>query len=178
MSKYLFASIILILLSLSSFSQVFDLEEKKPAVDNGIEYGYVIKNEQSKTASKEEFSRFEITIYATNKSGCTKLYADRSDLPTAENVNVLAVFSCKNANGKRLTAKGGNVVARDFYVTVKTNEKNAEGKTITRSASTKAGFIFRNGNTVKANIIVIVAKGESPAMTCAVNYLPELQKLF
>src|SRR5687767_6462111 len=75
-------------------AQSIDVPEKTPAVVNGIEYGYIVKNEQTKAASKEEFSRFEITLYATNKSGCTKLYADRPRDITEENINTLVTFTC------------------------------------------------------------------------------------
>ncbi len=62
----------------AAFSQLTDLEEKKPAVINGIEYGYIVKNEQTKNAKGEEYSRYEITFYALNNSGCTKLFANRA----------------------------------------------------------------------------------------------------
>jgi hypothetical protein len=141
-----------------------DLDEKKPTTLNGIEFGYIIKNEQTKNVSNEEYSRFEITLYATNKSGCTRLYADR---PTeTEKQNLIATFNCTNANGKRLTSKSGQVSAKDFMVQVKINNQNTP---------VKAGYIFRNGETVRNNIIVLVPKDERPRVTCTVNYLVELQ---
>ena len=78
-------------------------------------------------------------------------------------------FNCTNANGKRLTAKSGTVKARDFYVNAKVQEN---GKEVTRTV--KAGYIFRNGETLKNNIIVLVPKGERPVIQCTVNNLPEL----
>lgn len=158
---------IFFILSISAFisrAQIMDIEEKKPAEVNGIEFGYIIKNEQTKNVSNEEYSRFEITLYATNKSGCTRLYADRPSVK--ERQNVVATFNCFNANGKRLTSKSGNVSAKDFIVQVKLNEKNT---------GVKAGYIFRNGETLRDNIIVLVPKNERPKIQCAVNYLPELQ---
>ena len=44
---------------LSSFSQIADVNEKKPAIIDGIEYGYYIKNEQTKSVKDEEYGRFE-----------------------------------------------------------------------------------------------------------------------
>ena len=143
---------------------MLDIKEKEPVLSNGIEYGYIIKNEQSKSISKEEYSRFEITLYATNKSGCTKLYAETTN-STTEN-NVICNFNCSNANGKRLTSKGGGVIARVFNVNVKILDKNT---------MIKAGYILRNGETVRNNIIVLVPKGERPLISCTVNYLQELQ---
>ena len=152
------------------FSQFTDLDEKKPVVVNGIEYGYTIRNEQTKSAKGEEYGRFEITLYATNKSGCTKLYANHPSFLSEDNSNLIATYNCNNANGKRLTAKSGTIRARDFYVNAKVMEA---GKEVNQSV--KAGYIFRNGETIKTNIIVLVPKGERPVMNCTLNSLPELQ---
>lgn len=156
---------------LTGFAQIFDLEEKKPVTENGVEYGYILKNEQTKANKGEEYSRFEITLYATNRSGCSKIFAERrSFLSGNENPNLIATFNCINANGKRFTAKAGTVKARDFYLTVSVNEN---GKDVNRSV--KAGYIFRNGETIKDNIIVLVPKGDKPVIQCTLNSLPELQ---
>ena len=155
--------------AVQSTAQMTDLEEKKPETIDGIEYGYFIKNEQVKNVKDEEYSRFEITLYATNKSGCTKLYAEKISVLSSESPNLIVSFNCTNANGKRLTAKSGTVKARDFYVNAKVQEN---GKEVTRTV--KAGYIFRNGETLKNNIIVLVPKGERPVIQCTVNNLPEL----
>lgn len=156
-----------LLLCLSAFStraQQLDLDEKKAATLDGIEFGYTIRNEQTKNVSSEEYSRFEITLYATNKSGCTRLYAEKPN--DGDRQNLVASFSCINANGKRLTSKGGQVKAKDFMVQVKMNDK---------MVPVKAGYIFRNGESIRDNIIVLVPKDERPKIQCVVNYLPELQ---
>ena len=156
--------------SLVGLAQQTNIDENKPVVVNGIEYGYTIRNEQTKSAKGEEYGRFELTLYATNQSGCTKLYSDRNSFLSGDALNLIASFNCTNANGKRLTAKSGTVKARDFYVNAKVNEN---GKEV--SQSVKAGYIFRNGETIKNNIIVLVPKGERPVINCAPNNLPELQ---
>lgn len=169
---FLKTSVLFCILSLAttfSFAQTFDLEEKKTVEQEGIEYGYIIKNEQIKSSKGEEYSRYEITLFATNKSGCTRLYPDRTSYQSADAPNLLAIFTCSNANGKRLTAKSGQVKARDFYVNVKVTEKEKE---VTKSV--KAGYIFRNGESLRENIIVLVPKGERPLIQCTANYLPEL----
>ena len=142
------------------------MTEKAPANVNGIEYGYIVKNEQTKSASKEEFSRFEITLYATNKSGCTKLYADRPQDASGVNINTLVTFTCTNANGKRLTAKNGKLNVKDFNIRSKVNGVDVQ---------VKAGYIFRNGETIKNNIIVLVPLNEKPVFQAMAEYLPELQ---
>ena len=149
-----------------SFSQNVEMGEKTPANINGVEYGYIVKNEQTKSASKEEFSRFEITLYATNKSGCTKLYADRPQDASGVNINTLVTFTCTNANGKRLTAKNGKLNVKDFNVRARVNGVDVQ---------VKAGYIFRNGETIRNSIIVLVPLNEKPVFQAMVEYLPELQ---
>lgn len=152
------------LASFLCIAQVLDLKEKEPSILNGIEYGYIIKNEQTKSVSKEEYSRFEITLYATNKSSCTKLFAEKTTANTDN--NVIANFNCFNANGKRLTSKGGALKVQVFYVTIKLADKNTQ---------VKAGYSFRNRETIKNNIIVLVPRGERPVIQATTNYLFELQ---
>ena len=166
------ASSFLLAVAILPVSAVFgqSIEENKPLLADGIEYGYIIKNEQVKSAKGEEYSRFELTLYATNKSGCTKLYADRISFLSDESPNLIATFNCSNANGKRLTSKSGTVKARDFYINAKVTES---GKEVTRSV--KAGYIFRNGETIKTNIIILVPKGDRPLINFTGNNLPELR---
>jgi hypothetical protein len=83
--------------------------------------------------------------------------------------NKLAIFDCLNANGKRFTSKKASVDAKDFFVRCKFK---INGKEETRSV--KAGFIFRNGETLRNNIIVIVSLNERPKITCSINSLFEL----
>jgi hypothetical protein len=168
--KTSFFSGLLLLTCNGAFSQLTDLEEKKPALVDGVEYGYIIKNEQTRNAKGEEYGRFEITLYAINKSGCTRLFAERPSLYSADASNLIASYNCTNANGKRLTAKSGTVKAREFYVNAKIKEGDKE---VTRSV--KAGYIFRNGETLKTNIIVLVPLGDRPVINCSLNALPELQ---
>ncbi len=167
--KTCFTSII-VFLSLQGMAQTFDIEENKPVLQDGFEYGFIIKNEQVKKAGDEEYSRYELTFYIINKSGCNKIYRDRPGSYSYDGANLLATFNCRNANGKRLTSKSGSVKARDFYITVK---KKTEDKKET-TESIKAGFIFRNGETLRDNIIVIVPLGEKPQIQCTVNQLQEL----
>ncbi len=154
-----------------SIAQVVDLDEKTPVTLDGFEYGYIIKNEQVKSAGGEEYSRFELTLFITNKSGCTRMYKDKSGAFSYGAPNLLATFQIRNANGKRLTSKSSDLRARDFYITVK---RKATEKEKESSESVKAGYIFRNGETVRGNIIVLVPKGEKPEVQCITNSPEEL----
>jgi hypothetical protein len=159
----------LLLLCFVPIAQVMVLEENKPLVENGVEFGYIIKNEQLKTAKGEEYSRYELSLYVANKSGCTKLYANRTGIGFSDNANLIATFNCINANGKRFTSKSGTLRVKDFFVQTK---RTVEGKEISELA--KAGFIFRNGETINYNIIVLLPKGERPVVQAVANYLPAL----
>ena len=168
--KTSFFLITILMLCNAVSAQITDLDEKKTVTIDGVEYGYIIKNEQTKTNKGEEYARFEITLYATNRSGCTKLYADRSYKLSYDEANLLATFNCTNANGKRFTAKSGTLKAKDFNINAKLKEGDKE---VNRYI--KAGYIFRNGETLKTNIIVLVPLNERPILNCSLNYLPELQ---
>ena len=152
-------------------AQILDLGENAPVTENGMEYGYIIRNEQIKENKGEEYSRYEIALFIANRSGCTKLYSDRKPFSTnGETPNLLATFNVSNANGKRLTAKSGTIRAKDFYINVKVKENDKE-----ESKSVKAGFIFRNGDILKGNIVVLVPKGDRPIIQCSLGNPYELQ---
>ncbi len=154
----------------NAFAQLIDLQEKQTVTENGFEYGYLIKNEQTKSVKGDEYSRYEITLFITNKSGCTKLYENREkSMITERGGNKLAIFDCLNATGKRLTAKTASVDAKDFYASAKFKIGDKEE---TRNA--KVGFVFRNGETLRNNIIVIVPLNERPKISCNINSLLEL----
>jgi hypothetical protein len=159
--------LVLVLIALitihTSKAQVFNLEENKTETHNGFEYGFTIVNEQI----KDNYSRYEIKLYVINKSGCTKLYAEKQDATSSKDNNKLANLECTNATGKRLTNKKGNLDLKPFYVYIK-NGINNETKSV------KAGFVFRNGETITNKIIVIVPLNERPKITCTVNSLIDL----
>jgi hypothetical protein len=152
-------------------AQTIDLQEKVTKISNGIEYGYTIRNEQVKAAKGEEYSRYEITVFMTNKSGCQHIYPLRlSSTYNSTSQNLLATFHCYNANGKRFTSKSALIYARDFYTPVKRKDQEKD-----KIESIQIGYIFRNGETLQDNIIVLVPKGERPVISVTANNLPELQ---
>ena len=158
---------------LSRSQQMIDLEENKPYEYNGLEYGFSITNESSKEVKGEDFDRYEISLYVTNKSGCIKIipFTSTSTSGSSEDV-VIGEFSCKNATGKRLTAKGGKVNAKPFYAQVKEPDPAQPSKF--RFITAQVGYAIKNGQTFSTRVIVIVPKGERPKMSCRMIYLPEL----
>lgn len=161
------------LVSTASFGQAFlDVAEDKPTVDNGIEYSYAITNERDES----DYSRYEVSIFARNNSGCQLIYLQRNDLSTLfeGDPSAIARFECLNATGKRLTSKGANLKARPFTVPYRQPEKNAEGKTVYRNVNVPAGYLLRNGESVTNTLIVIVPKGERPRFKCRIQRFSEL----
>ena len=157
--------IFFLIISNNSFSQVsYDIDLGKPYVLNGIEYGYEIRNERKKEVRKEDFSRFEITAYIINKSGCTKLLFPNKTFFGIDYQDVMADFDCLNATGKRLTSKSAKVRAKDFYAPYTYTTKGADGKDFKNNVTVKVGNMLRNGETITNNFVVIVPDGERPMM--------------
>jgi hypothetical protein len=154
------------------FSQAaYDIDEGKPAQINGIEYGFEIRNERKKDVKDETYNRFEVTVYVTNKSGCTKLMFPRQTVFGTEYQDLLADFDCLNATGKRLTSKRGSVKAREFSTPYTTTTKGSDGKDVRNTISVRVGNMLRNGDTMTDNFIVIVPEGERPRMKVRVREL-------
>jgi hypothetical protein len=177
--KNLIFTLIIIFLAGSAFSQqVTNLEENVPYSFNGMDYGYYISNESSKEVKGEEFDRFEVTVYVTNKSGCLKLIPFKngwvsSDASGGKDEILVAEYNCTNATGKRMTAKKGLVSAKPWYSYVKVPDAQAKDKYKMEKA--QVGDAIRNGQTITTRIIVIVPKGEKPVFNCRIIDLPDIQ---
>lgn len=154
--------------------QTFDLLPGRPVSYNGLDYGFEIRNERKKEVKDEQYGRFEITVFVMNKSGCSRVLFPRQTAFGEEMQNQLATFDCLNATGKRLTSKGTTLLAQSFSVPFRQQIKNAEGKTVTQVTQVPAGHLFRNGETVAENLIVIVPEGEAPRLKVRVRDLPDL----
>lgn len=148
----------------------YDIAEDQPAALNGVVYGFTIRNERKKeVGDKGTFERYEVTVYATNKSGCTKLFFPKQTIFGPQNNDLLAQFDCLNATGARFTAKGGTVRAQPFYVPYTTSTKTADGKTVNNTIQVQAGYWLRNGETVASDLILIVPNGEAPRLRVRVQ---------
>jgi hypothetical protein len=142
------------------------ISENTPAMVEGIELGYNIINERRQEVGREEMERYEIRLYMTNRSGCSKIVLLNDNVVntsmSGNSPDVFAVFDCVNATGKRLTSRSANLRAPQFFIPIRRTEKNAEGKEVTRTENVHAGFALRNGETINTTIIVIVPRGERP----------------
>lgn len=158
-------------LSAATLAQTaYDIAENQPTSLNGVEYGFTVRNERKKdVGDKGTFERYEITIYATNKSGCTKLFFPKQTIFGQQNTDLLAQFDCLNATGARFTSKSGNVRAQPFYVPYTTSTKTADGKTVNNTIQVQAGYWLRNGETVSSELVLIVPDGEAPRLKVRVQ---------
>lgn len=178
MQKLLCLSAVLLVVFTASSQQVVNLEEGTPYTYNGLEYGFYITNESSKEVKGEDYDRYEVNLYVTNKSGCLKLIPFKSGWTGSssgsdDDAVMVAEFNCINATGKRLTAKKGSVSAKPFYTNARVRDETVKDKYKTVSA--QIGYALRNGQTITSRIIVIVPKGERPKLNCHIIYLPEVQ---
>ncbi len=159
--------------------KLLTLEEGKPVLEGGLEYGYIITNEKNKSVKGEDFDRFELQLYVRNANACAKLYAFRrnnlGELQRNATYNI-AEYTVRNATGKRLTAKVGRVAAMPINMMVQVDASQVNG------SNNNNGFVQATiGNGIRANqsatnnIIVIVPKGERPAVQCLTLFLEEQQ---
>jgi hypothetical protein len=151
--------------------QSVELQENTPYQYNGLEYGYTITNEKSKEVKGDDLDRYEISLYVTNRSGSIRLFPFSLNTGGPEDEITVAEFSCRNATGKRLTAKNGKVNAKPWFTQVKLPDDTQKDKY--KFVNAQAGYAIRNGQTIATKIIVIVPKGERPSMTCRTVYYPE-----
>ncbi len=163
------------LLPAARAQQGIEVPPDQPVAMNGIEYGYTIRNESKKdVGGKGVFSRYEVTLYVTNHSGCSKLMLPRQTFTGLQYQDLLAEFDCLNATGMRLTSKSGTLRANEFYVPYSTSTKGPDGKMVTTSVQVRVGNIVRNGETVTSNVIFIVPEGERPALRVRMQELADL----
>ena len=170
--RKLFSIVLILLISYySSSQQIVDLEENIPYSYNGFDYGFYISNERSKEVKGDDYERYEVSLYITNKSGCIKLIPFKNSSTKPEEEIVVGEFNCKNATGKRLTSKAGKINAKAWYSQVKLYDETQSSKY--RFVNAMVGYAIRSGETLTSKIIVIVPKGEKPKMSCRTIYLPE-----
>jgi hypothetical protein len=154
---------LLVVLSSVCMGQSKALTEDTPVAVDGVEYGYSIKNAGSREVSNKDYSRYEVTLYATNKSECSRIIFFGQSLNLFESDNrVLAKFDCVNATGARLTSKTGEVNAKPMFVTARVSTRDEKGKSITENQKVQVGYYIGAGETVEENVIFIVPLNSKP----------------
>ncbi|MFI5185202.1 MAG: hypothetical protein ACHQF0_00600 [Chitinophagales bacterium] len=171
MGKISFLSLAILFSEFLYSQQVVGLEENSSYKSNGLEYGYYITNEQSKEVKGEDFDRYEVNLFVTNNSGCIKIIPFKTGItPSSDEDVTIAEFTCQNATGKRLTAKGGKIQAKPWYTQVKISDEKESNKY--KLINAQVGYAVGNGQTLTTKIIVIVPKGERPKINCRTVYFP------
>lgn len=160
---------ILILLSSLLFTRVATAQQSKaitedsPVTEDGIEYGYAIKNATVREVSNKDFSRYEVTFYASNKSACSRVILFGQNLSLWESENrTLARFDCLNASGARLTSKTAEVSAKAMFVQARVSTRDEKGKPVVETQKVQVGYHLGNGETVEQTVIFIVPLHAKP----------------
>lgn len=159
--------ILLLVLAGSSFFANAQMQksvtEDTPFSADGIEYGYAIKNARNREVSSKDYSRYEVTLYATNKSECSRVVFFGQGLNLLESENrILARFDCINATGARLTSKSGEVSAKPMFVNARVSTRDEKGKPMTEMQKVQVGYYLGAGETVEADVIFIVPLNSKP----------------
>src|SRR4051812_35842606 len=130
MKKYLLFFTVVISCSARA-QQTRSVSEESPLAVDGIEYGYAIKNVSTREVNNKDFSRYEVTLFATNKSECNRVVLFGQNHDEAEDdKKLLAHYDCINATGARLTSKSGEINAKPMFVTARVNTRDKQGKEI------------------------------------------------
>ena len=155
--KPVFIFLLAILSTVAQAQSSKSVTEDTPVEIDGIEYGFAVKNASTKEVGNKDFSRYEVTLYATNKSQCSRivLYGQSMNL-LEDDMKILAKFDCINATGARLTSKTGEVSAKPMWVNARVNTRDDKGKSITENQKVQVG------ETVEQNVILIVPLNSKP----------------
>lgn len=139
------------------------ITEDTPLSLDGLEYGYSIKNVNTREVSNKDFSRYEVTLYVTNKSACSRvvLFGESMNLFESE-MRTLARFDCINATGARLTSKGGELNAKPMYVNARVRTRDDKGKYILENQKVQVGYYLGAGETIEESVIFIVPLNSKP----------------
>ena len=156
--------LLLIVLSTIAKAQISKpVSEDTPFSSDGIEYGYAIKNAATREVGNKDYSRYEVTLYATNKSECSRVVFFGQGLNLMESENrILAKFDCINATGARLTSKTGEVDAKPMFVNARVSTRDEKGKPMTEMQKVQVGYYIGAGETVETSVIFIVPLNSKP----------------
>jgi hypothetical protein len=161
--KAIFILALVVFSSVAKAQQAKPITEETPLLADGIEYGYSIKNAGTREVNNKDYSRYEVTLYATNKSQCSRivLYGQSMSLFESD-MKTLARFDCINATGAKLTSKSGEVSAKPMFVNARVTTKDDKGKTVMENQRVQVGYYIGVGETVEQSVIFIVPLNSKP----------------
>ncbi|MDB5190960.1 MAG: transporter permease [Segetibacter sp.] len=164
MRKYLLLLLLVAGCTFAQAQQANIVTEEKPVEIDGIEYGFSVKNLSTKDVGKQDFSRYQVSLFVTNKNQCSRVILFGQSLAQSDaEMKVLAKFDCINATGARLTSKSGQVEAKPMYVSARV-PVTVGGKTGFENQKVQVGFYVGAGETVTNDVIFLVPLNHKPEL--------------
>ena len=161
--KQIFILVLLVSSFITRGQQAKPVTEDNPFSSDGIEYGYSIKNVSTKEVSNNNFSRYEVTFYATNKNQCSRILLFGQSMNQLESeMRTLAKFDCINATGARLTSKTCEINAKPMYVVARVSTRDEKGKQVWENQKVQVGYFIGVGESVEESVILIVPLNSKP----------------
>ena len=143
----------------------YSITEQSPALAAGLEMGFHIKNEKEKDVGNQgPFSRYAVQFYITNTTAEAKLLMRKQGFTILNDPSPeLVRFDITNATGARLTSKRVSLQASPCNVMAVVEDKDCNSnKTVQNKRIVNVGYWIRPGETVRADVIVIVPFNEQP----------------
>jgi hypothetical protein len=155
---------LLALISKAQPPQPIPVTDTQPLHIEGLEIGYNIKSEEVKeVGDKGNFSRFSVRFFVTNTTGQAKIMLYKQGLNLFNNVSDQVVqFNCLNATGARFTSKQATISAPACNVLALVDDKDPSGKTVQNKRFVQIGYWIQAGQTLSADVILIVPLNEKP----------------
>jgi hypothetical protein len=145
--------------------QAFQVTDQQPGMVNGLQMGYNIKSQETKTVGdKGDFSRYSVQFYVTNTTSEAKIMLFKNSYNSSDQ---LVQFNCLNATGARLTSKGATISAPACNITALVDDRDGSGKTVKNKRFVQIGYWIQAGQTLTANVILIVPLNEMPNVQAA-----------
>lgn len=127
--------------------------------------GFHIKNEKEKEVGNQgNFSRYAVQFYVTNTTGEAKMLLRKQGFTVFNDPSPdLVRFDVLNATGARLTSKRLTLQAPACNVMAVVEDKDCNSnKTVQNKRLANIGYWIRPGETIHADVIVIVPLNEQP----------------
>ncbi len=170
--KILF-TLLLISTSFLSFSQsAISLEDSKPVIHDGYEYGFSIDKKTGWTSliSRKKYEEYVVTFYVKNRS-----IANHTSLMYSDGKNVvcdpLAEFNCLNAIDKRDGVSNLVVYGKPKTIPVPEKEYQTSYYNSTPIVFSKdikkevlIGYVLPREELVSATVTVVIPQGEAMKM--------------
>ena len=165
MRKKFFIAILLLIINCKLSAQSsYVVTDKAPLTLNGLVMGYNIRSQEVKeVGDKGNFSRYALTFYVSNPTTESKIILYKEGWNPLGNISdQIAQFNCLNATGARLTSKQVIISAPPCEVLAKVKDQDHPSTKPADSRFVQIGFWIKAGQTITADVIMIVPLNEQP----------------